>query len=197
MSTVLYTLRQMLSLVGFSDATYRAGLHSHLITPENASYCSDQALSSTVDDRERKVIDLLIRLRSSVRTGVQGVWDDQYDCHDILSDCFFAADFLRDELLYLGIEVMDYDETSKWRYCTPRSSYGFKSNSSSSSKEIDEIPLHDFFYTGKYVNQFAEFDQEGIPTKKIDGTNVSSGLRKALLRKRARHLERLRNVQAF
>jgi hypothetical protein len=81
MQFILLTLRHMLSIVGFSDVTCRAGLHSHISALVNDPYNSDLA---TVVDCERKVIDMLVDLRLDVRTGVQSAWDDQHNVRGFL-----------------------------------------------------------------------------------------------------------------
>jgi cysteinyl-tRNA synthetase len=207
------TIRNLLSLVGFSDVTIRAGL-----SDTNVSIPS-----SNVVGGERALMEELSRFRASIRNlAVDGIRSSsetpsQSSLSDCLSQILAVCDDTRDRVLpSLGVEVFDRpvpvedagdepdgDGTTQWRYCVPRtptssliesvaSETGNKAKVMGSSElDLRLVSPTDFFRVGQYEGQFKEFDADGVPTVMSDGEPVSNRLRKKLQKKLEKHLKRL------
>jgi cysteinyl-tRNA synthetase len=138
----LQTLRGMLSLVGFSDATCRAGLE------DSTNGQSSSSSSSNVVGGERALLDELVRFRAAVRqaaiadlkerpssSGTPKTKAQHQSAHEIMRLCDDARDNIFPRL---GVELLDgkvdhsdsssggsdQDSTSSgesmWKFCVPR-----------------------------------------------------------------------------
>jgi cysteinyl-tRNA synthetase len=201
------TIRNLLSLVGFSDVTSRAGL---------ALATSSASSASHVVGGERALLDEMCRFRTAVRNlAVSGI--SMGNCRTPLTDILALCDDARNRVFpALGVELFDNrvvsdasptqgyatsddDGRAFWKYCVPRKPTSHQSMSSltqvgKSSAVLDplSIPLDLFFRVGPYKGQFREFEPSGLPTLMADGSPVSNRLRKKLekkLEKQARRLE--------
>jgi cysteinyl-tRNA synthetase len=202
----LYTIRNLLRLVGFSDVTTQAGL----------SVRSGSISSSNIVGGERALLDELSRFRASIRNlAVAGIRSSG-DQGDYLSQILAVCDDARDRVLpSLGVELFDHpvpledassddangDGTTQWRYCVPRtpaSSLRESNTTETSSKaqirsvlDVRSVSPTDFFRVGQYEGQFKEFDADGVPTVMSDGAPVSDRLRKKLQKKLEKLMKRL------
>jgi cysteinyl-tRNA synthetase len=203
--TAVQLLRELLSLVGFSDVTTRAGLSD-----------SESSPTSHVVGGERALLNQVASFRSAVRQAAlaeltKHKGDESEHVRTILKLC----DEVRDDTFpRLGVELHDGgvnttaapgDEGSMWRFCVPRSVDAPGSvdgemaadtshqppPKKSQSLDWKSVPLKDFFRVGRYEGQFSEFTDEGIPTLNADGTEISHRQWKKLRRKLEKHAERL------
>jgi cysteinyl-tRNA synthetase len=185
----LRLLRDKLSLVGFSDATVRAGREDLISTRRN-----------NIVGGERALAEQLVQFRSAVRKyaldNVRNDGGSSLNGKEILRLCDEARD---DILPSMGLELNDDkiegDSTdSNWRFCLPRER---KTGSKSETRTVssvpiipDDTPVEDLFRVGQYEGQFSSFDKDGIPTHNIDGSEVSKTLRKKLYKKREKYQKR-------
>eukprot|EP00977_Amphora_coffeiformis_P011693 scaffold2829_cov147-Amphora_coffeaeformis.AAC.1 len=94
---------------------------------------------------------------------------------------------------------------SAWQYCIPRQADDDEERSQNSNsypqikplrrEDLQQIRLEDFFKSTLFEGQFSEFDDDGIPTRNADGTEVSKGQRKKLMKKRDKHEARLKGTR--
>ncbi len=192
-------MREMMSLVGFSDSTTKAGQY----TGVNETSC--------VVGGESALLDELAQFRTTVRSlAMKSMKDDVINLNQNLSTILQSCDELRDRTLpSMGIALIDEkaeEVESKvgetvpklWQFCVPTSNRPQEQDTLTfqqplSFDALKTIPLHDFFKVGQYENQFADFDETGFPTRNKDGSEVSSRLRKKLLKKLEKHASRLGN----
>jgi cysteinyl-tRNA synthetase len=187
----LRLLRDKLSLVGFSDATVRAGLEQAV-----------SGQSTNIVGGERALAEQLVQFRTAVR---------KYALDDIRNEIstpntkeiLRLCDEARDDILpSIGLELNDdkiehaSDEVmveSSWRFCVPRVRAP-SDNAKASTVAVPSIPLdtpvEDLFRFGQYKNQFSEYDTDGIPTHTSDGSEISKSLRKKLLQKREKYQQK-------
>lgn len=184
----LHAIRDHLALVGFSPVTCHAGL----------DLVAAVETTSHVVGGERALLDELVRFRARVRH--LAIAGDEGALSNILDEC----DKARDEIFpAMGVELKDDravgdKDASLWKFCLPRKPTPPSPTSSLSHKptldELQEIPLENFFRLGQYEDQFTEFDEEGLPTRYADGSQVSGKQRKKLRRKLQKHSRRLENL---
>jgi hypothetical protein len=183
MKTAIQNVRQLLSLVGFSENTTQIGL---------------RATSSDVGDQKR-VIEKLVSFRSSVRKialDSAGATSAEDKTDSLLQFC----DEIRDSMLEDGIELLDSKHTGSddWRFCLPKST-GTRESGLKELKhlalDLSLIPLEDFFRVGDYKGMFAELSSEGIPIRNSDGSEISKRMLKKLLKKYEVHKKRLERSQ--
>ena len=109
--TALHTIRSLLSLVGFSELTVRAGL-------QRASTSGGDDDSYVVGG-ETAVIEELVRFRAAVRTAALEDVKSKNGTDNVRA-ILKACDALRDALPKMGLEVMDKkDSDAMWRFCVP------------------------------------------------------------------------------
>jgi hypothetical protein len=206
----LAAIRKLLALVGFSDATCRAGL---------ARATGSASPSSRVAGGERALLDELCRFRSAVRSlavsGVREQTPSPGSGDNPLADILALCDDARESVFpALGVELLDDrivsdaspshgDASSdkgrgRWKYCVPRKpaprqaiSSAAQAVKSSSAVDALSIPVESFFRVGQYEGRFREFEPSGLPTQMADGSPVSNRLRDKLRKKLERHARRL------
>ena len=109
----LKSTRSLLSLVGFSESTVRAGLQT------NSGTRTENASDNYVVGGETALIDELVRFRAAVRAAALDDVKSKKGTGNtkaILRSC----DELRDALPTIGLEIMDKKESeSTWRFCVP------------------------------------------------------------------------------
>jgi cysteinyl-tRNA synthetase len=185
----LRLLRDKLSLVGFSDATVRAGREDLISTRRN-----------NIVGGERALAEQLVQFRSAVRKyaldDVRNDGGSSLNAKEILRLCDEARD---DILPSIGLELNDDkiegDSTeSNWRFCLPRERKTASKSETSTVPSVpiipDDTPVEDLFRAGQYEGQFSSFDEDGIPTHYEDGSEVSKTLRKKLIKKREKYQKR-------
>jgi len=190
--TALGKVRQLLSLVGFSEVTCHAGMHSE----------ATERTSSQVVGGERALLDELVAFRAAVRNvAVAGLGQNDRE-NTSMNKILELCDDRRDRIFpSLGVELVDgkihQDEAngSGWKYRLPRNVDGKEdkdgAGSSTSPADLRSIPLEDFFRCGPYEGQFSEFGDDGMPTKHADGSELSNRLLKKLRKKRDKYAKRL------
>lgn len=191
------TLRDLLSLVGFSDATVRIGLE----------HSNDRQRSHVVGG-ERGLIEELVRFRSAIRKAALSDIGDKA-ATDNVREILNLCDGIRKEVLpSMGLELLDekVDDDSPaaagWRFIVPKKvvlEHGSLDNSKKENKSTRHVRLldvrvEDLFRTGQYEGMFSEFKDDGIPVLNADGSEVSKRLLKKLLKKREKHQTRLQNT---
>ncbi|GAX20945.1 hypothetical protein FisN_1Lh394 [Fistulifera solaris] len=199
LTNVVVVLREMMSLVGFSDSTTKAGQHTGVNEPPR------------IVGGESALLDELAQFRSAVRAlAMKSMKDDLNNIKQNLSALLQSCDELRDRTLpSMGIALID-EKTEEgeskagktipkiWQLCAPTSNRPQEQDTPFqrplSLDELKTIPLHDFFKVGQYAGHFADFDETGFPTKNKDGSDVSSRLRKKLLKKLEKHANRLGKI---
>jgi cysteinyl-tRNA synthetase len=192
-------LREQLGLVGFSDATTRAGM---------ASIAKDtMEAPSNVVGGEQALLEALVSFRTSIRRSALthvSLDDAPKALLDILDICDQARNVTFPQL---GVELLDgkedaQKEASSWKYCIPRVSVKEAEGSESVAanatlpnvrlKDLTNIPLETLFRDGpSYRGQFSAYDELGVPTHYVDGTEVSKRQRQKLQKKRNIHAKRL------
>jgi len=113
----LQNLRNLLSLVGFTELTVGAGLQQKAAGNKSV----DGAASSYVAGGETAIIQELVRFRASVRTAaLEDVKNKKGS--DSVKAILKACDELRDSLPVVGIEVVDSkkEKDPSWRFCVPK-----------------------------------------------------------------------------
>jgi cysteinyl-tRNA synthetase len=198
MVTVLNAVREMLSLVGFTDKTCRAGLSAET--------------GQVSSERERAILDALTAFRSQVRR--KAIGEGPESSEEKLNGVLKACGDVRDKTFpSLGVEFMDgkvikVDDTDgqktkpakdSWRYCVPRSP-SLPDPIKTSQPEVenktirnaalrDRVPFEMVFQVGQWEGKFSEFDEHGFPLRKADGSPLSD-LLKRRLRKKFQHYAR-------
>jgi cysteinyl-tRNA synthetase len=207
----LAAIRKLLALVGFSDATCRAGL---------ALGTGSASPSSRVVGGERALLDELCRFRSAVRNlavpGVREKAPSPGSGDNPLADILALCDDARERVFpALGVELLDdrivsdasppHGDASinegrvRWKYCVPRKPAPPHPAISSAAQVVKSsafvdplsIPVESFFRMGQYEGRFREFESSGMPTQMADGSPVSNRLRDKLQKKLERHARRL------
>eukprot|EP00562_Extubocellulus_spinifer_P010820 CAMPEP_0178496010 /NCGR_PEP_ID=MMETSP0696-20121128/13876_1 /TAXON_ID=265572 /ORGANISM="Extubocellulus spinifer, Strain CCMP396" /LENGTH=783 /DNA_ID=CAMNT_0020124239 /DNA_START=27 /DNA_END=2378 /DNA_ORIENTATION=+ len=197
---VMATLRQQLSIVGFTDKTVKAGI----ISIDNGS------TGGHVKGNEKAIIDELVGFRSRVRlSALAGAKDrDPEALENTIKELLASCDELRDKFLPgIGVELLDTTtqdasprsskEAGRWRYCMPRN--GDKANKKENLKKMKKTTqskafsasstgstppsLKDFLRHGQYDGMFSKFNDEGLPTHTADGKEVSKRLLKKVTKK--------------
>jgi cysteinyl-tRNA synthetase len=189
--TALNLLRAQLSLVGFSNATVKAGL------------ADEENVRSNIRGGERALAQELVQLRSAIRkNALQDIRTGAAteSTQEILRLCDQAWDVI---LPSIGLELNDdkiddgdKEDASRWRFCLPRQKQDSppkenrKSEEKSSPAVSRNVALEDFFRVGPYEGMFSLFDEQGIPTHNSDHSEVSKRERKKLMKKRDKYLTR-------
>jgi cysteinyl-tRNA synthetase len=213
--SVLLTLRGMLSLVGFSDATCRAGLDDS----SNGQSSSSSSSSSNVVGGERALLDELVRFRAAVRQAaiadLSETTPNNKAPHQSAQEIMRLCDDARDNIFpRIGVELLDGKVHSEsgdqdmWKFCVPHTpddsntdndrKEGTKTTSpakaaAAATIELKSIPLEDLFKVAPYEGQFSEYDADGMPTLNADGSALSNRLVQKLRKKRDKHAKRLAN----
>ena len=198
--SALQTLRGMLSLVGFSDATCRAGLDA----------ANDSAGTSNVVGGERALLDELVRFRALVRNAAIADLRDK-TATDNTQEIMRLCDDTRDTVFpFLGVELVDRKvgeqdsgstNGSLWKFCIPRNDSTADTDAkktaaptqTSSPLDLKSVPIKEYFKVGQYQGQFSAFSEEGFPTLASDGSELSNRQLKKLQKKRDKHAKRLGN----
>lgn len=201
LTNAIRLLREMISLVGFSDSTAKAG------------QCSGSGEISHVVGGESALLDELVKFRATIRSIAINSMRDEAKVKDNLNAILRTCDDLRDcSLPSMGVELVDgavrgsksdNDDSMhfSWQFRVPTSECPPKPDSPTSQRplslnELKAIPLQDYFKVGQYKDVFSEFDETGLPTKYTDGADVSSRLRKKLLKKLEKHASRLDSTKS-
>ena len=186
LNAVIGNLRSLLSLVGFSERTTRAGLGG----------IKHSAQSSQVVGNERAVIEAMVHFRSAVR---QAALEDARNktasgnMKKILQLCNETRDSTFPKM---GIQLLDgkREEADDWKICLPRSEKSHATTTEhqqSLSIDLESVKLEDLFRVGQYEGVFSEFTEDGIPTLNADGSELSKRMLKKLIKKREAHRQRL------
>lgn len=174
------TLRECLSIVGFSDITVRAGLVSDLH-------------HDNIGIGNESVINELVQFRKEVRKmSLDTVRNKESSNKNLAKDLLKLCDDVRDvNLPNIGIEIFDSEESEhQWRI-------GFRKNTSDSkedkhalqksihhSKQSGHVTPETFFQLERFSNQFTRFDSDGFPTHDNEGKELSKRKIKKLVKKR-------------
>lgn len=189
------TLIDLLSLVGFSSKTTHHG-SSTVDGYRNVD-------GSNIQGGEVALVEEAIQMRSNIRTlalnGIKGSTgthdaDELQKLKQSLKDILDVCDRARDaNLPSLGVEVFDgkSEETAMtWRWCTPRKENAAEKKEPSKNKNTnknkksntrllsEDTNVEDMFREGQYAGMFSEYDENGIPVTKADGSSVSKNQRK-------------------
>lgn len=207
-STALRALRDLLVLVGFSDATCRAGM------PATAGI-------SEAAGGDRALISELAKFRSAVR---RAAIDDHKDMSTTPSDNMKSilklCDEARDKVFpALGVEILDggvaIDSGSgdpsadDWRYCLTSSSPVTPDKTATvatsilirkaiTSGNMQPVPADVLFKIGSYEGLFSDYNEDGFPVLNADGSDISNTQLKKLRKtfvKHIRHLEKRRRAK--
>jgi cysteinyl-tRNA synthetase len=185
--TALNLLRTQLSLVGFSNATVKAGR------------AEEENVRSHICGGERALAQELVQLRSAIRKcALEDIRNNTSTARtrEILRLCDQARDVI---LPSIGLELSDdkiADEdknTSRWWFCLPRQTQVSppkenRKNEKRSATVISRFTaLEDLFRVGAYEGMFSLFDEEGIPTHNSNGSEVSKRERKKLMKKKDKY----------
>ena len=187
MKAVIGNLRSLLSLVGFSERTTRAGLRE----------ICHSVQSSQVVGGERSLIEAVVQFRSAVRqSALDGA--KSKTAAENMKKILQLCDETRDSVLpKLGIELFDKltdEQTDTWRISLPRSAPNSQIVAEckpASSIDLESVELVDFFRVGKYKDAFSKFAEDGIPTLYADGSEISKRTLKKLMKKRGAQRKRL------
>lgn len=183
MKAALYNVRDLLALVGFSEKTTGIGLNT---------MDSD---SSLVSGDQNAMVDELVSFRSGVRKialeSARAISPEE-QMNRMLQHC----DETRESMLQKGVELLDSKdaETDDWRFCllksVEREGAQIKEQKSPNVNLLS-ISLLDLFRVGNYKGLFAEFSDDGLPTRNTDGSEISKRMLKKLKKKREAHIKRL------
>lgn len=180
----LDTMRDRLSIVGFSEKTVKVGLLSNL--HEN----------SGITDHNKSIIDEMVKFRRAIR---EKALEEMEDSPTLAKQILSVCDGMRDHNLpSLGVEVNDDNKNGEWRFTMPvnegaKEIQGIKTkenvdrNQEAADHTIENINETNFFKTRHFAGQFSEYDSKYVPTKNVDGTDVSKNLRKKLLKKKDKY----------
>ena len=191
----LDVLRSLLSQVGFSDVTCRAGI------------ATDSADSS--QGMDRTLLDELTKFRSTVR---RAAIDDHRDKtssipSENMKHILKLCDGLRRSLPTLGVELLDAsvtgavgEEKDDWRFCTPHSlddAVATNATKSSKAKAVEQfdpmtVTSQDLYRVDpRYEGMFSAYDKDGIPIRHTDGSEVSKTQQKKFRKKQNKHAKLL------
>jgi cysteinyl-tRNA synthetase len=196
----LQSVRSLLSLVGFTDATCGIGLKE-----------SHTAHSAGMEGQNipRALIQELARFRSAVRRAA--IEDHKNQANEPTANMKLIlklCDQARDEIFpALGVELidtgtgMDSDSSEHgddWRFCAPRNAVS-KMNAVAMNSAVRRaitadtlrtIPPQLLFKVGTYEGLFSEYNEDGFPLRTIDGAELSNTQVKKLRKTFARHITR-------
>lgn len=195
-------LRNLLSQVGFSDATCWAGSIEVLESTDNG-------INRTTD-----LISEIIKFRSSVRRAAldeKRIADSPSEnIMNILSDC----DNLRLRLPAFGVELLDAsisqaEVKDDWRFCVPQSQKMIEQLQTDREKPTKSevkrfnpfvVAAEDLFRADPHYKElFSKFNDDGVPILKRDGSIVSNTQQKKFqkkLRKHAKLWRKMRKLKA-
>jgi cysteinyl-tRNA synthetase len=188
----LEVLRNFLSIVGFSDDTVKAGI-SH--KQRNHILGDSEALVNELVDFRRSIREASLNyLKSSKTTSGK----DQGS--ELSKTNLKICDDLRDDKLpAIGLEVFDGDAAPTWRFVTPTTQSKLPPRTKKNGDKKTTLP-HDslldlneanFFQIGRYEGLFTAFDSDGIPTKNMDGSDLSKRAIKKLIKKREAYFRKM------
>lgn len=194
----LDTLRKCLDVVGFSEKTTKAGL--------TQQYNNDADITG-MDEYNKKIINEMVRFRSLIRSKALGQVKGENT--DVAKEILSLCDEMRDERLpSLGLELSDVDIGSHsnsshgWRYNLSLRDEIQKSKRSNNDKQENkaasihqrinrsDVNKENFFQLGQYEGLYADFDDDYLPVKNVDGSEVSKNQRKKLLKKREKFFKK-------
>lgn len=193
----IQALRELLTLVGFSQVTTLAGKANKI-----------NAIGEIVNMNPRLLMSELTRFRSIIR---RAAIDDHKSKEKKPSDnmklILKLCDQARDEIFpTLGVEFMDAgvdsaeEEDDDWRVCVPRSpvtKQGAVAMNSSirravKSGSIDNaVPSNELFKVGPYAGLFSEYNEDGFPLRTADGAAISNSQNKKLRKTFVKHVTQM------
>eukprot|EP00934_Nitzschia_sp_Nitz4_P006701 Nitzschia sp. Nitz4//scaffold21_size171442//2009//3931//NITZ4_002136-RA/size171442-processed-gene-0.0-mRNA-1//1//CDS//3329542336//6691//frame0 len=186
LEAVVDSIRELLSLVGFTEKTTKV--------------CKAALGASELGTSSSAVMDAIVKFRSDIRhAALEDV--KSKEASEKVKQILQWCDELRDSVLpKLGVQLLDgkaAEEVDSWRPCLPTTedatTEGHESKAPPAQVNLLDIPLQDYFRCGQYEGQFSAFTELGIPTHNADGSEVSKRLLKKLLKKRDAHKARLGN----
>ena len=190
----LDTLRECLSIVGFSERT------TNIAVSNSTQSSSNEHNYNNNNEYTKQVINALVQFRSSIRKkALDNIKNSQHDEKNVYKDILALCDEMRNKSLSsLGLEIHD-DDTNNWRF-NILSSVGdelketkaHQTSSTLSQSKPKDTTESNFFLVGHYEGQFSEFDDDHLPIKNADGSNVSKTLRKKLLKKKEKYFSKRR-----
>jgi cysteinyl-tRNA synthetase len=179
----LSSLRESLSLVGFSEKTVRVGLNQ-------VSTLASQAIAGG----EGALIEELVKFRSGVRNAALADVRKGVSAESLKAILRFCDESRDQAFPSIGLELMDGDIEKSWRYCLPSPQHVSKADPEtpvSKNVSLVDIPVEDFFKVGQYEGMFSDFDEDGLPITNSEGASISNRQMKKLMSKREKHQERL------
>lgn len=207
----LSTVRDLLSLVGFSMKTIQPGA-------KNNGSITDDAFQSNIKGGEGKLVDEVIHMRKCMREyALKGIKSkDDETLQNSLKHILTLCDEMREiSLPSLGIEVFDDKTTkehstnittSRWRWRIPLSKEEQELEVKSLTEDTQQtnqkvkhitkpenVTMENFFQVGPYEDMYLEYDETGMPLTNMDGSKVSNKKKKKLRRKRETFFSKLSN----
>jgi cysteinyl-tRNA synthetase len=195
LTSSLHEARELLRLVGFKKDTVDAGILKN----------GNARDKSAIDVTCAEMTNLLVQFRSEVRNiALDTLQGSEKSGVDGMKELLRLSDQIRDvSLSELGVQLVDSKEGGKdgWKRCLPKKASTSDDNKHSictkaSNFNVHSVPLSDYFKVGTHEGSFSEFNADGFPTHNADGTEVSTRLRKKLLKKWDAHKERLKRIDA-
>ena len=215
----LDVLRDMLQQVGFSDTTYRAGITAS--DGQSQETVASRDGGDQHNSMNRAVLDELTRFRSMVRrAAMDDLQQNPVIPGNVAGSCglnqriLTSCDELRNNLSSLGVVLLDASVAAgkngckdDWRFSVPRASH-LSSESADNASSLTQYdtnvsqatptfqkrmltPQNIFRLDPRYEGMFSEFDQNGIPTRHADGSEVSKSQQKKYRKKQAKHAQLL------
>ena len=195
-------VQQLLSLVGFSDKT---------IQPfKELDSDGNQIMHETnINGGEAELVEKSVQMRKLIRNlAIHGMKNnnDQQVHKSCLKDILNICDQMRDETFpIMGIEVFDdksmieeNGNNRNWRWCKPTEKNNIRNITNPKSATLHSpypktTDVKDLFRVGIYEGMFLDFDDEtGLPLTNKDGSDISKSLRKKLLKKRDKFLQKMK-----
>jgi cysteinyl-tRNA synthetase len=179
-------LRELLALVGFSEKTVFAG-----VVRKGQKGATEEGIVGGEPVLITEVVSFRRRIRDAALSHVQ-----EQATSALAKEILGVCDEARDRILpSIGLQLVDgkAEEESgyAWRFCIPRvedtASQMQNYQESKAPIPLSDVALVDFFKTGRYEGMFSQYDEDGIPTKNADGSDISNRLMKKLQKKREKH----------
>jgi len=191
----LNVLRKLLSTLGFTQATSKAGLDS-AEQPTSNVVGGEVALAEILSTFREEIRSIAIRQMKISNTSD----DRKANATELLKIC----DDARNASSVAGLELLDSKVDSadgdnqklKWRWCRPNqktddSKIMAQNKEKKPRKLSSRVPVHDLFRVGSYEGVYSEYDAIGMPTTNADGTPVSKSALKKLKKKREKYERKL------